>query len=123
MFDSLINTIESTIARRIFRIQPARQQQAQTQILLDQAEYQKEDVNEPLTKEVADAQTPTGAMTPKSTSGNTSDLARALRSAGSVSTPGQGARKAKVGRNSPCPCGSGLKYKDCGLIGAKEHQE
>lgn len=123
MFDSLINTIESTIARRIFRIQPARQQQTQTQILLDQAEYQKEDVNEPLTKEIADAQTPTGAMTPKSTSGNTSDLARALRSAGSVSTPGQGVRKAKVGRNSPCPCGSGLKYKDCGLIGAKEHQE
>ncbi len=36
----------------------------------------------------------------------------------SVSTPGtspgQGAKKAdKVGRNSPCPCGSGKKYKNC----------
>ncbi|MDP9211837.1 MAG: SEC-C metal-binding domain-containing protein, partial [bacterium] len=28
----------------------------------------------------------------------------------------------KVGRNDPCPCGSGLKYKKCGLIGAPEHQ-
>lgn len=123
MFDSLIGSIESTVARRIFRIQPARQQQSQTQILLDQAEYQKEDVNEPLAKEVADAQTPTGAMAPKRTSGDVSDLARALKGAGSVSTSGQGTKKAKVGRNSPCPCGSGLKFKDCGLIGAKEHRE
>jgi len=28
----------------------------------------------------------------------------------------------KVGRNDPCPCGSGLKYKKCGLIGAPEHK-
>lgn len=27
----------------------------------------------------------------------------------------------KVGRNDPCPCGSGLKYKKCGLIDAPEH--
>lgn len=27
-----------------------------------------------------------------------------------------------VGRNDPCPCGSGKKYKKCGLIGAPEHQ-
>jgi len=30
--------------------------------------------------------------------------------------------QAKLGRNDPCPCGSGLKYKKCGLIGAKEHR-
>ncbi|MEX0748460.1 MAG: preprotein translocase subunit SecA [Candidatus Saccharimonadales bacterium] len=28
----------------------------------------------------------------------------------------------KVGRNDPCPCGSGLKYKKCGLINAPEHR-
>ncbi len=28
----------------------------------------------------------------------------------------------KVGRNDPCPCGSGLKYKKCGLIGAPQHK-
>jgi uncharacterized protein YecA (UPF0149 family) len=30
--------------------------------------------------------------------------------------------KVRIGRNDPCPCGSGLKYKKCGLIGAKEHR-
>lgn len=29
----------------------------------------------------------------------------------------------KVGRNDPCPCGSGLKYKKCGLINAPEHKK
>lgn len=28
----------------------------------------------------------------------------------------------KIGRNDPCPCGSGLKYKKCGLIDAPEHK-
>jgi preprotein translocase subunit SecA len=28
----------------------------------------------------------------------------------------------KLGRNDPCPCGSGLKYKKCGLINAPEHK-
>ena len=28
----------------------------------------------------------------------------------------------KIGRNDPCPCGSGLKYKRCGLINAPEHK-
>jgi uncharacterized protein len=30
-------------------------------------------------------------------------------------TPGP-ARKAKIGRNEPCPCGSGKKYKKCCLF-------
>ena len=29
---------------------------------------------------------------------------------------------AKVGRNDPCPCGSGLKYKKCGLVNSAQHQ-
>jgi len=28
----------------------------------------------------------------------------------------------KTGRNDPCPCGSGLKYKKCGMINAPEHR-
>ena len=31
--------------------------------------------------------------------------------------------KKKIGRNDPCPCGSGLKYKKCGLIDNPTHQE
>ena len=30
--------------------------------------------------------------------------------------------KKKIGRNDPCPCGSGLKYKKCGLVGAAKHR-
>jgi preprotein translocase subunit SecA len=28
----------------------------------------------------------------------------------------------KVGRNDPCPCGSGKKFKRCGLLNTEEHQ-
>ena len=28
----------------------------------------------------------------------------------------------KIGRNDPCPCGSGLKWKKCGMINAPEHK-
>jgi preprotein translocase subunit SecA len=32
------------------------------------------------------------------------------------------AEGAKVGRNDLCPCGSGLKYKRCGLVNASQHK-
>ncbi len=28
----------------------------------------------------------------------------------------------KIGRNDPCPCGSGLKYKKCGMVEAPQHK-
>ncbi len=31
--------------------------------------------------------------------------------------------KVEIGRNDPCPCGSGKKYKKCGLLNTPEHQE
>ena len=31
-------------------------------------------------------------------------------------------RNEKVGRNDPCPCGSGKKYKKCGLVDTPEHK-
>jgi len=33
------------------------------------------------------------------------------------------AKKDKVGRNDPCPCGSGKKYKKCGMLNTEEHQK
>ena len=29
----------------------------------------------------------------------------------------------KIGRNDPCPCGSGKKYKKCGLLNTEEHKK
>ncbi len=31
-------------------------------------------------------------------------------------------KSVEIGRNDPCPCGSGLKFKRCGMIGAPEHK-
>jgi preprotein translocase subunit SecA len=36
--------------------------------------------------------------------------------------PRQRGAEGKVGRNDPCPCGSGKKYKKCGLPNTPEHQ-
>lgn len=33
------------------------------------------------------------------------------------------AKKDKVGRNDLCPCGSGKKYKKCGMLNTEEHQK
>ena len=38
------------------------------------------------------------------------------------SLSGPSAKLSKVGRNEQCPCGSGLKYKKCGMINAPEHK-
>ena len=43
-------------------------------------------------------------------------------------TPGVGysqnkpLKVSKIGRNDPCPCGSGLKWKKCGLINSPSHK-
>ena len=36
---------------------------------------------------------------------------------------GEGRVKGKIGRNDPCPCGSGKKWKKCGMINSEEHQQ
>jgi preprotein translocase subunit SecA len=37
-------------------------------------------------------------------------------------SPRQRSSDQKVGRNDPCPCGSGKKFKKCGLLNTPEHQ-
>jgi preprotein translocase subunit SecA len=46
------------------------------------------------------------------------ELAVAARQGGDSSTPSQRRTGDKVGRNDPCPCGSGKKYKKCHGVGA-----
>jgi preprotein translocase subunit SecA len=121
LFEELIGTIESTIANRIFRVHIQQQNQPPMPTIdLSQIRTVKDDVNEPLTKEIEDA-TP-ASKAPASTQGKVSDLAAALKTASGTKKPTPGNAKAKINRNDPCPCGSGLKYKKCGLIGAPEHR-
>jgi preprotein translocase subunit SecA len=120
LFEDLIATIESTIANRIFRVHV--QQTNTPSIDLSQVQTIKADINEPLEKEVQDATLPAPKATPANTSGTASDLAAALAGASAAKKPTPGSAYAKIGRNDPCPCGSGLKYKKCGLINAPEHR-
>lgn len=48
--------------------------------------------------------------------------AGAIRAGGGIKVEPVKSNEVKVGRNDPCPCGSGLKYKKCGMISAPEHR-
>lgn len=39
-----------------------------------------------------------------------------------LTTPSSVLHKEEVGRNDPCPCGSGKKYKKCGMLNTLEHK-
>jgi preprotein translocase subunit SecA len=120
MFAELIQTIESTIANKMYRAQFTSISQSQrTQQTRQRAIAHKDSINESLTKEVSDAKLPSA---PVSREGDASSLAAALGSAKSSSAPKPGLKKEKMSRNDPCPCGSGLKYKKCGLINAPAHR-
>ncbi len=119
LFEDLIGTIESTIAKRVYRDQlqgPGMQASIMPELMIEQ----KEDIHESLEKEVADATTPEPAL--QNQQGSLSDMAAILKKAKATPKANPGVEKAKVGRNDLCPCGSGLKYKKCGLINAPEHR-
>ena len=51
---------------------------------------------------------------PTKTKGSLADLAQAMAgSKGTAKVIKPGVAAAKIGRNDPCPCGSGKKYKRC----------
>jgi preprotein translocase subunit SecA len=127
MFAALISSIESAIANRIFRVHV--QDQPQVKIDLSRAVSQKEEVFKgSLREEMAEAEEANGeaeqkqTKKPKTTTGSVSDMAAAFANAKSTKKPQPGVAQSKIGRNDPCPCGSGLKYKKCGLINAPEHR-
>ncbi|GIK83709.1 MAG: protein translocase subunit SecA [Patescibacteria group bacterium] len=124
MFEGLISDIESTIANRIYRVQFTNRQPIQPRIDLSRAIEQKQDTTESLASGLSTASPNSQAQQPvaKKTTGSTSDLAAALGKAKIGTKVNQATATIKIGRNDPCPCGSGLKYKKCGLINAPEHR-
>lgn len=115
MFEGLIATIESTIANRIFRVQPSRNQPIRVQPR--RGIEQKDDIHESLSKEVQDATVPSAATT--HTKGSVSDLAAALKGARAKKRATPGVKRVKLKRNEPCYCGSGKKYKKCHMLSDK----
>lgn len=121
MFEELVNAMESDIANRMFRAQMTSPQPRQN--VLDKAVEEKQEVGGSLAADVQAVSPQEQAAAPQSTQGSVGDLAAALKTATiNPSKPQPGIKKDKIRRNDPCPCGSGLKYKKCGLIDAPEHR-
>ena len=127
MFEGLISSVESTIAARIFRVQPMMARSTMPEKIDLQAPSEATpSLGQAVQVEQRQERASSGGNGGRA--GNANDLAAALGKMGgssgsssSVGTNQPADKYAKVGRNDLCPCGSGLKYKKCGLIGAKEH--
>ena len=92
MYQQLITAIEAEIAGMIFRVNVTLQSE-------------EAPVETSLTKAA------------ESAAANTSEVTEKVKK-----KPTKKSDDDKVGRNDPCPCGSGLKYKKCGMINAPEHR-
>ena len=119
MFENLIQSIQTTIANRLFRVQLRGVQQKVAQSPQKQAVEQKQAPVSDLAAALA-GNAPQ-AQSPQSRKGSVGDLAAALGSAHSSAKPKPGVAGVRIGRNDVCPCGSGKKYKKCGLINAPGH--
>jgi len=130
MFEDLIINIQSTVAARIFRIQPIVQQATMPQnIQLGKVDSQAANLMQAVSQDPSQKRATSSQI--HKTAGDSNDLARILAgtninasSQTNKTTPvnNPSVKAEKIGRNDPCPCGSGLKYKKCGLINAKEHR-
>ena len=128
LFQALITKIESTIVHSLFQIDF---RQFAPRVFLEQARAEQQgletnidEIEEELTETgVASAMRSTDRVTlpahrSKSGGGSSPRLKAEGVSKGSplkqekVGLPAE-ARRAKVGRNDPCPCGSGKKFKKC----------
>jgi len=94
MFEQMLHAVQDEIVRLIYRVQVRVQ-------------------NEPFRSPYRNIQMGTAEFAPTGFEGEEGDEERMLAAA----RPAQGPthHKHKVGRNDPCPCGSGKKYKKCCL--------
>ncbi|MBU0974319.1 SEC-C domain-containing protein, partial [Patescibacteria group bacterium] len=124
MFEDLIQNIESTITNKIFRVQFTSNRPIPVRSILENAVEIKPELASNLSSAVSTSKAP--EQKPSNVKGSLGDLASAMGSvakSGSTNQKGNTATAAvKIKRNDPCPCGSGKKYKKCGLIGAPEHR-
>ncbi|HLL22183.1 MAG TPA: SEC-C metal-binding domain-containing protein, partial [Kofleriaceae bacterium] len=111
LFTEMMERISSNIATKLFRVQvqreeekvPALQAERQRQLVEHGASNKSEDELEAETATAADgaAARPAGRAAQRAGDGETAKAEPVRRD------------RPKVGRNDPCPCGSGKKYKKC----------
>jgi preprotein translocase subunit SecA len=76
-----------------------------------------------INKQIASTVLKVTLQVPQASSPQPSNLVMSS-SAGEInSEPSRDSGAHDVGRNDPCPCGSGKKYKKCGLLKTPEHQK
>jgi len=121
MFEKLIGNVESAISSRVFRVQV--QDRPQNTPLPDGIITRKDEaLSASLESVVQETQKTERKSSPSTTKGSLSDMAAAMSKAKAEKKPTPGVAQSKVGRNDICPCGSGLKFKKCGMINSPEHQ-
>lgn len=136
LFAELMNTIKTNVVERIFRIQINPQaleqqriaeamQRAQNANLSGTANSSLAEVMRAAANQQATPATPESAAALPKSDHSASNLAAALKkqqaanyretvaSAAPMPTSAPSQKTPKVGRNDPCPCGSGKKYKKC----------
>lgn len=103
MFEQLITSIDREISHRIFKVHVHMPQAGQNNQKTVNSQQKKTEL--PETETVI------------------SKAAKQMRTNAEAAAKTPVKNTAKIGRNDPCPCGSGLKYKKCGLINAPEHKK
>jgi preprotein translocase subunit SecA len=115
LFESLMANIEDSICRNTFRISLGIQTAAAPSQKEDDAQKPEDDEKNPA---------PVIQMPPmprrkmQFVTNDTSGLEDLMAAPGGAAKPKQGPvtvrrEQPKIGRNEPCPCGSGKKYKNC----------
>lgn len=129
LFEKLMQTIEQTVAQRIFRVQINPEMIAERQAALEMQKKQMTTNStsaQPANLAAAGTRPAQPIMSgevavekPTAVKGDAKSLAAALarqaerKAESGSSAPAPTAKAEKVGRNDPCPCGSGKKYKKC----------
>ncbi|MBI4098307.1 MAG: preprotein translocase subunit SecA [Candidatus Levybacteria bacterium] len=115
MFETLINGIDDEIAHRIFKVQIATPEHQHTHVHEQPAGGELGADEAPQIanskKQIAKSGNGPSLASASSTQTSSSSISAGLSSDAPASGPGTG--KNKIGRNDPCWCGSGKKYKRC----------
>lgn len=106
-FSDLMYEINGAVARRIFKVAKVVNEPSQTIKLQTNTDQIQKVLNE--------------MSVDHKTINDNADKQRLLTNSGAKQSPAKSSQV--VGRNDLCPCGSGIKYKKCGMINSTEHQK
>jgi len=116
LFQSMMERIEDESLRYLFFLQAVQGERPALPFPEEDEEYEEEEVNdEPSQQQRAAAQSSIQDFTRNIQRKKEKELAELQFVGGDTSGNGhkQAINNSKVGRNDPCPCGSGKKYKKC----------